>query len=86
MSEMIISILGVIIGVILTFLLGVISHQFKEIIAQFEGMRKNISTMSESVQVLNIQIAVIIKDQDWHKKEINDLRKEITNLKKELST
>lgn len=40
------------------------------LVLQFSAMRKNLENISLSVGTLNIQIAEVIKDQKWHKEEM----------------
>jgi len=44
------------------------------LVMQFSAMRKNLEKISDSVGDLNTQIAVVIKDQSWHKKEMIDTK------------
>lgn len=47
---------------------------------QFTGMRKDLKDISDSVRVLNVQIAEVIKDQAWHKEELSDMKVRISVL------
>ena len=47
---------------------------------QFNGMRRDLKEIGDSVKVLNIQIAEVIKDQAWHKEELTDLKSRLAIL------
>lgn len=62
-------------------ILGSVLSAFGSIlIYQFSGMRSDIRNISQSVDKLNIQIAEVIKDQDWHKSEIKEMKERIIAL------
>lgn len=50
------------------------------IVFQFKGMRDDLKQMNKSVQILNEQIAVIIKDQEWHKEELDMIKMKISQI------
>ena len=47
---------------------------------QFKGIREDLGNMNNSVATLNEQIAVVIKDQQWHKEEIDFIKQRLTHI------
>jgi hypothetical protein len=72
---MVLEILIGIFGLILTALGTILIMQFKE-------MKGSVKTMSENIADLNVKIAGIIKDQGWHKNEINEIKERLNSLER----
>lgn len=70
---MIMEILVGIFGVILTSLGTVLIMQFKKI-------DQSVEKMANSVQNLNEKIATIVANQDWHYREINEIKERMNVL------
>lgn len=65
-------------AIVIKVLLAFISFIGGILVYQFQGIAQNIREMSISVQSLNEKIAVVIKDQEWHMKEIEDIKKKLS--------
>ncbi len=50
------------------------------VVFQFKGIREDLSQMNKSVEILNQQIAVVIKDQEWHKEEIDFIKQRLSSM------
>jgi predicted nucleic acid-binding protein len=61
-------------AIVIKVLLGFISFIGGILVYQFQGIAQNIKEMSVSVQSLNEKIAVVIRDQEWHKEEIESIK------------
>ena len=70
---MIMEILVGIFGMILTSLGTVLIMQFKK-------MDQSVEKMANSVQNLNEKIATIVANQDWHYREINEIKERMNVL------
>lgn len=46
----------------------------------FKSMRQDIGDMTNSVNDLNQKIAVVIKDQAWHKEEIDEIKSRLNKI------
>jgi hypothetical protein len=63
--------------IMLKILLAVISFIGGVLVYQFKGISEHLRIMGHSVQSLNEKIAVIIKDQEWHMREIETIKEVI---------
>jgi uncharacterized protein (UPF0335 family) len=51
----------------------IITMQFKSIVNKLEQL-------NESVKQLNTEVATVIKDQQWHKEELNEIKTRLSYL------
>ena len=63
-------------GTLITFIVGLIA-------AQFSGIRDDLKELNNSVKNLNIDVAQVIRDQNWHKEEIVEIKNRISQIEKE---
>lgn len=63
----------------LKLLLALISFIGGVLVYQFKGISEHLRIMGMSVQSLNEKIAVVIKDQEWHMKEIDRIKQKLDN-------
>lgn len=61
---------------------GLISFIGGVLVMQFQGIRNDLSGMTESVNTLNLQIAEVIKDQGWHKDELISIKERLIILER----
>lgn len=55
------------------------------LVFQFKGMKESMDSMAAKIGELNEKIAAILKDQKWHKEEIDELKQDIKDIYAEIS-